>query len=379
MVTINKLYKVQIDCSTYEPQIDSTNTNITITVKDFNNQPIQGAIIPVSVDKGYFTQVTQGVANPNNYPIIAQTLDFEWNSNTELLIYGDFVESQQLMLRIIGGTFITDDHTVTYNEQNSSTISYTIYNPKNLDPNTEFRVVIELLPYVDNTNHYYYEGDVLIKDKDSSSKIHNTYSIISSLGNVTSYNGITNKDGVFTLKYTANDWNFVNIQAGNNNVKLYVSGWRTISLRLGTEYDYWSKTTNGVREYKGSTTSGAINPLKNISMKHDDSIGFIQYSFGYNNSWNTNLKADSSNYPFKLFTDSENANSRIPSYLITELPRPLGHRWYRPDLLYFIKSNGEFIMRPYNEDTNSHVVSPDPADNEKLNIEKMYWSEVVEL
>lgn len=264
---ITKLYKIQIDCSTYEPQIDSDDTEITITLLDFNNEPVSNEEVTVTCSGGLFWYVKRSQTDQN--------------------------------------AFLEEVSTVTIR---------------------------------------------------------------------------TNDNGQFILGYWANEWGFINIQANNTNIKLYVTGWKEISLRLGIEYDYWSKTTtNGDREFKGSTTSGAINPCKNTSMKYDDSIGVIQYSFGYNNNWNTNLQHNEDNYPIKIFTDAENANSKIPSHLLTTLPRPFGYRWYRPDVVYFIKTNGELDIFPYNESSSSHIVSPAPADDETINIERMYWSEVMEL
>lgn len=66
MITIaNKLYKTQIDCSTYEPQIDSTNTIITVTIYDFNNQVVNGATVNISVDKGVLTKKQNNTTSSN--------------------------------------------------------------------------------------------------------------------------------------------------------------------------------------------------------------------------------------------------------------------------------------------------------------------------
>ena len=53
---ISDLYKVIITANKYETNIDSEDVIITVTVKDFNNQPVTGKTIDLTVDKGVFTK-----------------------------------------------------------------------------------------------------------------------------------------------------------------------------------------------------------------------------------------------------------------------------------------------------------------------------------
>lgn len=65
MALINKLYKTKIDCSTYEAQIDSTNTIITVTVIDFNNNPVSNAPVTISASKGEFIKKENNSSSSN--------------------------------------------------------------------------------------------------------------------------------------------------------------------------------------------------------------------------------------------------------------------------------------------------------------------------
>ena len=53
---ISDMYQTKIEASNYNANIDSTNNVITVTLLDFNNQPVTNKSVTLSCDKGYFTK-----------------------------------------------------------------------------------------------------------------------------------------------------------------------------------------------------------------------------------------------------------------------------------------------------------------------------------
>lgn len=60
---ISDLYKTVITCIS-ETKIDTGNINVTVKLKDFNNQPVTGKKVELTVDKGRLNTVTTG-SNPS--------------------------------------------------------------------------------------------------------------------------------------------------------------------------------------------------------------------------------------------------------------------------------------------------------------------------
>ena len=57
---INKLYKVDINCSVNEALIDTENIMVTVHLSDFNNVDVEEEDVVLSVDRGEFTSVIKG-------------------------------------------------------------------------------------------------------------------------------------------------------------------------------------------------------------------------------------------------------------------------------------------------------------------------------
>lgn len=55
---INNLYKTKIECSTYNAEIDSDDTEVIITLIDFNNQKVVDKDVTITCSQGYFTSIT---------------------------------------------------------------------------------------------------------------------------------------------------------------------------------------------------------------------------------------------------------------------------------------------------------------------------------
>lgn len=53
---ITDLYQTKIEASSYNVNIDSTGNVITVTLLDFNNQPVTNKSVTLTCDKGYFTK-----------------------------------------------------------------------------------------------------------------------------------------------------------------------------------------------------------------------------------------------------------------------------------------------------------------------------------
>lgn len=53
---INDLYQTKITCSTYNANIDSTDTVITVKLVDFNGAAVTGKSVTLTCDKGYFNK-----------------------------------------------------------------------------------------------------------------------------------------------------------------------------------------------------------------------------------------------------------------------------------------------------------------------------------
>lgn len=55
---ITDLYKTEISCSSYNLDIDGTTT-VTVTIKDFNNNLLNGVSVTLTVNKGKFANDTR--------------------------------------------------------------------------------------------------------------------------------------------------------------------------------------------------------------------------------------------------------------------------------------------------------------------------------
>lgn len=53
---ITDLYQTKIECSTYNANIDSTDTVITVSLIDFNGNAVTGKSVTLTCDKGYFNK-----------------------------------------------------------------------------------------------------------------------------------------------------------------------------------------------------------------------------------------------------------------------------------------------------------------------------------
>lgn len=53
---ITDLYQTKITCSTYNANIDSTDTVITVSLIDFNGNAVTGKSVTLTCDKGYFNK-----------------------------------------------------------------------------------------------------------------------------------------------------------------------------------------------------------------------------------------------------------------------------------------------------------------------------------
>ena len=53
---ITDLYQTKITCSTYNANIDSTNTVITVKLIDFNGNAVTNKSVTLTCDKGYFNK-----------------------------------------------------------------------------------------------------------------------------------------------------------------------------------------------------------------------------------------------------------------------------------------------------------------------------------
>lgn len=53
---ITDLYQTKITCSTYNANIDSTDTIITVSLIDFNGNAVTGKSVTLTCDKGYFNK-----------------------------------------------------------------------------------------------------------------------------------------------------------------------------------------------------------------------------------------------------------------------------------------------------------------------------------
>ncbi len=262
MVTLSKVYKTQIDSTTYEPAIDSDDNEITIKLLDFNNEPVKNEKVVVTCDKGKFIQY----------------------------------------------------------RRNSS----------------------------------------VTKIKNGSS----------------SYTGTTGSNGEFYLKYEASEWGFVNIVANNMNVKLFVTGWRTISTFNSNNY-VCTYTTYGNQNY--------ADPFPRKEIKYDDSIGVVVFSLVYDGKWaqiNSSVTSSSGWYNFSsidrivLATFKDNSvvsSSTIPNYIFNfDNGEALYQHWYRGDILAWIDYDGSISVRAYNELSSTHntiLVGTEIG----LRIEKTYY------
>jgi len=55
-ITLSDIYQTKIEASNYNVSIDSTDNVITVTLLDFNNQPVTNKSVTLTCDKGYFTK-----------------------------------------------------------------------------------------------------------------------------------------------------------------------------------------------------------------------------------------------------------------------------------------------------------------------------------
>lgn len=60
---ITKLYQTKIGCSSYNVAVDSTDTNVTVSLIDFNGNPVVNTEVTINVDNGYFTKYTRNSTN----------------------------------------------------------------------------------------------------------------------------------------------------------------------------------------------------------------------------------------------------------------------------------------------------------------------------
>ena len=78
------------------------------------------------------------------------------------------------------------------------------------------------------------------------------------------YNGTTGDDGSFTLKYAANEWGFCNFRCNENNINIYVNGFKQVYSR-NDEFIMYLNVNEATREaemyfqHVTSTTSSGNN------------------------------------------------------------------------------------------------------------------------
>ena len=108
---ISKLYETKLECSSYNVNIDSTDTTVTLTLVDFNGSPVTNTAVTLKADKGYFTKAvgkttttytdasatkTINATTDNNGKVVATWTASEWglctfsanNSTIQCLVKG---------------------------------------------------------------------------------------------------------------------------------------------------------------------------------------------------------------------------------------------------------------------------------------------------
>ena len=213
VVIASKLYKTQIDCSTYEPQIDSDDTEITITLLDFNNEPVSNEEVTVTCSGGLFWYVKRNQIDRDAFPEEVSTVTMRTNNN-----------------------------------------------------------------------------------------------------------------GQFILGYWANEWGFINIQANNTNIKLYVSGWREIELRKDIEYGI------APNEFINN------NPFQQVIMRYDDSIHKMNTSRYYKRTQEHSLPYNQATTWLYFYTTDDNADSKLPSHILNSV-YPQIRKFAYPEVIYYITKN----------------------------------------
>ena len=107
---ISKLYETKLECSSYNVNIDSTDTTVTLTLVDFNGSPVTNTAVTLKADKGYFTKAvgkttttytaasatkTINATTDNNGKVVATWTASEWGlctfsaNNTTIQIHSN--------------------------------------------------------------------------------------------------------------------------------------------------------------------------------------------------------------------------------------------------------------------------------------------------
>ena len=322
MVTIDYLYKVQIDCSTYEPQIDSDNI-VRVTLLDFNNNPVINTEVIVDCDKGGFYD------NSNYTSIVKQEVTTTKNSNSIVFNFNGFSVNQGMVI------------TVTDTNNNITNVNINKISQLTVSGNTATLTItgvnsvdkVEVIPLIENNILYTgYNRDVSELSLETSSFLV----------------GVTNNEGYVDFLYEANEWGFVNILAGNNNVNLYVTGFRKVPLVQGTNY-------------QKVNTSYSDDPFKNYKVLwYDDSIGIakikLQYYANFKNGSSASTFSNSSSeavakliFNSQPSTDSNttslttNSSSNLKGDLVPTVS--IRRHWYRPDFVIYLTSSVQIVIR----------------------------------
>ena len=90
---ISKLYETKLECSSYNVNIGSTDTTVTLTLVDFNGSPVTNTAVTLKADNGYFTKAvgkttttytdasatkTINATTDNNGKVVATWTASEW-------------------------------------------------------------------------------------------------------------------------------------------------------------------------------------------------------------------------------------------------------------------------------------------------------------
>ena len=145
---ISKLYETKLECSSYNVNIDSTDTTVTLTLVDFNGSPVTNTEVTLKADKGYFTKAvgkttttytdasatkTINATTDNNGKVVATWTASEWGLCTFSANNGNVQSNVQGWKRIYSNTSGTvtlyrnqdlfrlrgDDHSVSLTSSNA--------------------------------------------------------------------------------------------------------------------------------------------------------------------------------------------------------------------------------------------------------------------
>lgn len=292
-VIANKLYKTKIDAESYNMTIDN-NYIITVTLLDFNNQPIANENVTITCDKGDFYQGNYNTVYKQEY--LGATI----GSNFFELHFNKLIENQDI------------NFTLIYNGNETS---------------ATLRVSSDI---EDGNVHIPYSSindNLSIKNVSLSSITRDNilYTGVNSISKTKSFTTTTKSNGTADVFYNANDWGFATISVNNNNVNTYISGWRAIELRKDIEY-----TIN-------TSTFGNANPFENITIKYDNSINIMDFNIAYKSSTAYAFPKTSATIWLYFVTSDDNSNSKLLPYLIN------GDVQYNkavlPSIVYYIASN----------------------------------------